>query len=283
MRTQRYIFNYKVKIKKQLFRFSRAAKPRICKRRRFRRGGTLQKRTKRVRKRSIGPPPEGAAREDGRPCVRGKRPARPETAAAPCLPRRNRGSTPTLVAPNGPHRPDAGPAGREAPRRNRGSVRGMRPAPFGNGSGSMPASPEQRVHAGPRRAQRSAPARTGPTPALLPDDPAPPVRGTTPDARHSNTLPAPTTHRPEPSVRHPTAAPPGDAAHPLPRPAPDTPPQPVPGKLAAPHHREAIRAGRTGTHPSTCPAPARTYPPPPGMRRGPIFARYSPNVLPSDK
>lgn len=159
----------------------------------------------------------------------------------------------------------------------------MRPAPFGNGSGSMPASPEQRVHAGPRRAQRSAPARTGPTPALLPDDPAPPVRGTTPDARHSNTLPAPTTHRPEPSVRHPTAAPPGDAAHPLPRPAPDTPPQPVPGKLAAPHHREAIRAGRTGTHPSTCPAPARTYPPPPGMRRGPIFARYSPNVLPSDK
>lgn len=283
MRTQRYIFNYKVKIKKQLFRFSRAAKPRICKRRRFRRGGTLQKRTKRVRKRSIGPLPEGAAREDGRPYVRGMRPARPETAAAPCLPRRNRGSTPTLVAPNGPHRPDAGPAGREAPRRNRGSVRGMRPAPFGNGSGSMPASPEQRVHAGPRRAQRSAPARTGPTPALLPDDPAPPVRGTTPDARHSNTLPAPTTHRPEPSVRHPTAAPPrrcrtsasavGARHSTAARSRKTRCAPPSGGHPRRPHRHPSFHLPRTGPNIS----------PPPGMRRGPIFARYSPNVLPSDK
>lgn len=173
------------------------------------------------------------------------------------------------------------PAGTEGPRRP-SSLPTVRTDP-------MPGPPEERLHAGtgapsggcdrprsgtaaapcrPRRNRESTPALaapngphrpdTGPTPALLPDDPAPPVRGTTPDARHSNTLPAPTTHRPEPSVRHPTAAPPGDAAHPLPRPAPDTPPQPVPGKLAAPHHREAIRAGRTGTHPSTCPAPART-------------------------
>lgn len=259
MRTQRYIFNYKVKIKKQLFRFSRAAKPRICKRRRFRRGGTLQKRTKRVRKRSIGPLPEGAAREDGRPCVRGMRPARPETAAAPCLPRRNRGSTP-----------------------EHGLRTGMRPAPFGNGSGSMPASPEQRVHAGPRRAQRSAPARTGPTPALLPDDPAPPVRGTTPDARHSNTLPAPTTHRPEPSVRHPTAAPRRCRTS---------------ASAAGARHSTAARSRKTRCAPPSGGHPRRPHRhpsfhlprtgpniyPPPGMCRGPIFARYSPNVLPSDK
>ena len=258
MRTQRYIFNYKVKIKKQLFRFSRAAKPRICKRRRFRRGGTLQKRTKRVRKRSIGPLPEGAAREDGRPCVRGMRPApsgdgggsmpappEQELHAGTGAPHGDAtgpsgdggGSMPAPSGTGTPCRPSPLPTARTGPmpappeKRLRTEIQ---PAPSGNGSGSMPAPPEQELPAGPRRSQRPAPARTGPTPALLPDDPAPPVRGTTPDDRHPNTLPAPTTHRPE-------------------------------------HIPPARDAPRSETNP------------PPGMRRGPIFARYSPNVLPSDK
>lgn len=166
------------------------------------------------------------------------------------------------------------PAGTEGPRRP-SSLPTVRTDP-------MPGPPEERLHAGPRRAQRSAPARTGPTPALLPDDPAPPVRGTTPDARHSNTLPAPTTHRPEPSVRHPTAAPPEmphirfrDRRPTLHRsPFPENSLRPTIGRPSA----------QAAPAPILPPAPHRPeHIPPPGMRRGPIFARYSPNVLPSDK
>lgn len=157
-----------------------------------------------------------------------------------------------------------------------------------SGGCDRPVRKRRRLHAGlagtesPRRPSPRPTVRTGPTPALLPDDPAPPVRGTTPDARHSNTLPAPTTHRPEPSVRHPTAAPrrcrtsasAAGARHSTAarsrktRCAP-----PSGGHPRRPHRHPSFHLPRTGPNIS----------PPPGMRRGPIFARYSPNVLPSDK
>ena len=139
-----------------------------------------------------------------------------------------------------------------------------------SGGCDRPVRKRQRLHAcpagteGPRRPSPRPTVRTGPhRPDTRPAARRPGTSGPRHNARRPTFQhPACSNYTPARALGPPPdSRPPGDAAHPLPRPAPDTPPQPVPGKLAAPHHREAIRAGRTGTHPSTCPAPARTYPP----------------------